>query len=84
VDIIAECISKIETPNGATSDKKQIKDFINNCDKEVFEKVAEAVNGNRDRVAIKPEHVKCGSCESEYDVPVAMDQANFFAVRSRA
>jgi len=84
VDIISECISKIETPNGATSDKAQIKEFINNCAKEIFDDVAEAVNGNRARVEIHPEHVKCGSCSGEYDVPVSMDQANFFAVRSRA
>jgi hypothetical protein len=84
VDLIADCISKIETPNGATADRNQIREFINNCDKAVFESVSEAVNGNRARVEIKPEHVKCGSCEKEYDVPVSMDQANFFAVRSRA
>jgi hypothetical protein len=84
VDIIAECISKIETPNGSTTDKAQIKGFINNCDKIIFEKVAEAVNGNREKVELKPEHVKCGSCSGEYDVPVTMDQANFFAVGSRA
>jgi hypothetical protein len=83
VDIIAECISKIETPNGAATDKAQIKQFINNCDKEIFEKISDVVNGNKERVDIKPEHVKCGSCEKEFDVPVTMDQANFFAVRSR-
>lgn len=84
VDLIADCISKIETPNGATSDRNQIRDFINNCDKVVFEQVSQAVNGNRERVEIKPEHVRCGECQGEYDVPVSMDQANFFAVRSRA
>lgn len=83
VDLIADCISKIVTPQGSTSDKRQIKDFINNCDRVVFEQVSTAVNSNRDRVEIRPEHVKCGSCQKEYDVPVTMDQANFFAVRSR-
>lgn len=83
VDIVADCISKIETPNGVTEDRALIKDFINNCDKLVFETVSNAVNVNREKIEIQPEHVKCGSCNGEYDVPVSMDQANFFAVRSQ-
>jgi hypothetical protein len=45
VDIIADCITKIETPDGITTDKAQIKDFINNTSKDVFEILDELDEG---------------------------------------
>ena len=48
VDIIADCITQIETPNGASTDKAQIKDFINNCSKDVFEKIQQHITGLRE------------------------------------
>ena len=41
VDIISDCISKIQTPDGVTSDKALIKEFINNCNKEVFQTLSD-------------------------------------------
>lgn len=82
VDIIAECISKIETPNGPTSDPAQIKEFINNCSKDVFDKISKHITGIREQIELKAQHVQCQDCHKEYDLPVTMDQANFFGVKS--
>lgn len=82
VDVIADCITSIETPNGSTSDKAQIKDFINNCEKDVFEKISKHVTDIKERIELKASNVKCGECESEFELPITMDQSNFFAVRS--
>jgi hypothetical protein len=81
VDLIAGCITKIETPDGAVSDAATIKEFIDNAPKEIFEKVAEHVKNLKEKVEYKP-IVKCNECTKEYDLPITMDQANFFAVRS--
>ena len=83
VDIIADCITKIETPDGATSDKVQIKDFINNTSKDVFEIIAGHLQLMKTEIELKAKDVKCGECEKEYNLPITMDQANFFAVRSQ-
>jgi hypothetical protein len=82
VDIIANCITKIETPNGPSTDKVQIKEFINNCPKELFEKISDHVTKMKEQVELKPQQVKCSECEKEYEMPITMDQSNFFAVRS--
>jgi hypothetical protein len=83
VDIIADCITKIETPDGATSDKVQIKDFINNTSKDVFEIISGHLQLMKNEIELKAKDVKCGECEKEYNLPITMDQANFFAVRSQ-
>jgi hypothetical protein len=82
VDIIADCITQIETPNGASTDKTQIKDFINNCSKDVFEKIQQHITGLKEQIELKAKDVKCGECEKEFSLPITMDQSNFFAVRS--
>jgi hypothetical protein len=82
VDIIADCITQIETPNGASTDKTQIKEFINNCSKDVFEKIQQHIAGLREQIELKAKDVKCGECEKEFSLPITMDQSNFFAVRS--
>jgi hypothetical protein len=82
VDIIADCITSIETPNGTSNDKKQIKEFIDNCSKDVFEKISTHISDIKSQIELKAQHVKCGECDHEFDVPVTMDQSNFFAVKS--
>lgn len=81
VDLIAGCITKIETPDGIVTDQEMIKDFINNAPKDIFEKIADHVKDLKEKVEYKPV-VRCNECTKEYDLPITMDQANFFAVRS--
>jgi hypothetical protein len=81
VDLIAGCITKIETPDGAVNDVSMIKEFINNAPKEIFEKIANHVKNLKEKIDYKPV-VHCNECSKEYDLPITMDQANFFAVRS--
>ena len=82
VDIIADCITSIETPNGTSTDKTQIKEFINNCSKDVFDNISNHIADIKSQIELKAQHVKCTECSHEFDVPVTMDQSNFFAVKS--
>jgi hypothetical protein len=82
VDIVAGCISKIETPDGSTEDAKFIKEFINNAPKDIFDKISTHVSGLKDRIEFKPVDVHCSECNVEFIMPITMDQSNFFAVKS--
>ena len=82
VDIIAGCIAKIESPNGTTEDPAHIKEFINNASKDIFDKLSSHITTMKDKVDMKPLQAKCTSCDSEFEMPVTMDQSNFFGVRS--
>lgn len=82
VDIIAGCITKIDTPNGSTDDPVYIKDFINNTSKEMFDKISTHVNNLKSNIEFKPLDVECSECHEKYSMPISMDQSNFFVVRS--
>ena len=82
VDIIAGCISRIDSPNGSTDDPKFIKEFVDNAGKEVFEKLSNHITGMKERIEMQPLDVSCQECNFDFVMPVTMDQSNFFAVRS--
>lgn len=82
VDVVATCISKIETPAGSTSDTGFIKEFINNAEGNVFKKISEHLDLQKNKVDVKTEKVQCGECKELYLLPITMDQSNFFGVRS--
>jgi hypothetical protein len=82
VDVIADCIIKIDTPDGSVEDKAMIKDFINNCSKDIFDKVSTHVTSMKDQLELKAQTVKCNECGSDFSMPISMDHSNFFAVKS--
>jgi hypothetical protein len=82
VDVVASCISQIDTPDGSSSDPAQINEFINNASKEVFDKISEHVSNLKSKLEMPPMDVQCESCEGKFIMPLVLDQSNFFAVRS--
>lgn len=82
VDVIADCITAIDTPDGSVSDKAMIKEFIANCSKDIFQKIQDHVIQMKELIEFKAQNVTCGECSKPFSLPVTMDQANFFAVKS--
>jgi len=82
VDLIADCITQIDAPEGPVTDKTIIKDFINNCTKDIFDKIAVHITSMKDQIEFKAQDVQCGECTKEFSLPITMDQANFFGVKS--
>jgi hypothetical protein len=82
VDVISGCITSIVTPEGEVSDAKLIAEFINNAPSDVFNKINEHVVGMKNDIEMSMQHVRCQSCDHEFDVNLTIDQSNFFDVRS--
>ena len=82
VDIIAGCVAMISTPDGNVTDQEQIQEFIRNSPRDVFDKISEHINDMKKNIELPIQHVSCNECGKEFDMPVTMDQSNFFAVRS--
>lgn len=82
VDIIANSITKIVTPEGECTDKAMILEFINNASKDIFEKIQAHIMNLKDQITLDIKGAHCQECQHQFDIPVTMDQANFFAVRS--
>lgn len=82
VDIIAGCVSQIDTPDGSSNDPDQIKEFIHNAPKDLFDMISAHIQDMKKNIEIPVQHVKCNDCGGEFDMPISMDQSNFFGVRS--
>ena len=82
VDIVAGCISKIDFPEGSVEDPEHIKEFVNNAPKNIFDTLANHIQDMKKKIEIPVQHVSCNSCNEEFDMPITMDQSNFFAARS--
>ena len=82
VDIIADCIVSVTTPEGTVTDHAMIKDFINNCSKDIFDKINVHITAMKDQIEMKAQAVPCAECQQTFDLPISMDQSNFFAVKS--
>jgi hypothetical protein len=70
-------------PDGQeVTDLVQIREFIHNAPRDVFESISNHVTEMKRKIELPVQHVTCDECLKEYDMPVTMDQSNFFAVRS--
>ena len=79
-------IFRIDSSAGQTDNARHIKEFIENADKEIFNKVQEHLDKLKDINAIKPilvpvsEEMKArGVKEDVIEVPLVFDPATFFA-----
>lgn len=82
VDIIADCVIKIDTPDGPVTDKEMIKEFINNSSSEHFDKIQNHLKSLKEQIEFKSRDVHCGECKEQFNMPITMDQSNFFGAKS--
>jgi hypothetical protein len=82
VDIIAGCVAQIDTPDGSSKDPEQIKEFIHNSPKQIFDMISNHITEMKKSIEIPNQIVKCNECTKEFEMPVSMDQSNFFGERS--
>jgi hypothetical protein len=78
VDVVANSVIQIDTPEGSVNDKAMILEFIQNSPKEVFSAINDHVTSMKDKIELKVNGVECGECSHKFDMPVTMDQTNFF------
>ena len=85
IDLVLSSIVSIDTPEGKVVDKQQIRDFFNNSDKIMFDKILKHLERMKEGYSIKPfkavstpEEVEKGA-PAEYEIPITFDQSNFFA-----
>lgn len=85
VDLIADSIYTIKTLDGTIVDDADfIKEYVQNADKTVFDKIQARINEMKDKnglqpliVAATPEQIEAGAPET-FEVPIGFDNASFF------
>ena len=85
IGIVEKSIFRIDSSDGSTDNPKHIKEFIENVDKEVFNKIQGHLDILKDANSIKPVQVTVtedmrarGITEDVIEVPLVFDPATFF------
>jgi hypothetical protein len=86
IGVVQSSIFRIDTPIGSTEDLTHIKEFIDNADKEVFDKVQKHLDKLREinsikpiRIAVTDELKEQGYTEDFIEIPLVFDPSTFFA-----
>jgi hypothetical protein len=84
VEMIAESVFYVKTPDNFVEDKTFIQEFIKNADAGLIQKIQDLINENKKTIGILPltvhateEQILAGVPES-YELPITMDNSNFF------
>lgn len=75
---MAQSISEIQAGDAVTSDVNYIEEFLQNCDRKIFNKIKDEIMALREQAELKPLKIKCPSCQNEYEQVFTMDMARFF------
>ena len=86
IGTISSTIYKIDSSNGSTDNPVFIKEFIDNVDKEIFEKIQKHLESLRENNSVQPitiavtdEMKENGITGDTLEIPLIFDASNFFA-----
>jgi hypothetical protein len=78
MELIANTIDYIVTPNITVSEKEFILDFLQHCDRNVYTEIRDYNAKLKLETEIKPLHIKCDNCGHEYEQSFTLNPADFF------
>lgn len=82
ITAIAHSISEIRTRDAIVTETAFIEEFLNKCDRSVFEQVRDHAVALRETSEIKPLKITCPNCQHGYDQSFTLDMARFFGSAS--
>lgn len=78
MDVMANTIDYIETPDTRVTEKEYILEFLVNSEKGVFELIKDTGLKLRESTQMKPLQMKCISCSHEYEQTFTLNISDFF------
>jgi len=82
VHALAQSIATIRTPNALVTEPEFIDEFLQNCDRGLFNQIRDHIISIKNDAEIKPIRIKCPECNHEYEQLMTLDMASFFAAAS--
>lgn len=78
MDVMANTIEYIQTPDTRVTEKEFILEFIVNSEKSVFELIKDTGLKLRETTQMKPLNMKCVNCSHEYEQTFTLNISDFF------
>ena len=82
INLISKSIAAIQVPGAVVTDIEQIKEFLQESDRNLFRKVRDHVIDLTQKTQIKPLDVECSECQHKYQQEINMDMTSFFETAS--
>jgi hypothetical protein len=82
VNILAQSIATIRTPQALVSEPEYIQDFLKNCDRNLFNQIRDFIIDLKEKSEMRPLKIVCDACKAEYEQTITMDMSSFFASAS--
>lgn len=82
VQAIAHSVAEIRTPDAVVSESKYVIDFLNNCDRQVFNKIKDHVLSLKEKSEMQPLKISCPACQHQFEQSFTLDMARFFGSNS--
>lgn len=82
IEALAQGIAAIKTPNALVTEESFIIDFLQNCDRNLFNQLRDRIINEKTKSELQPVQIKCAHCSNEYNQTLTLDMANFFAPAS--
>jgi hypothetical protein len=78
-DALKWSVAAVRTPSALVTEAEFVSEFLDNCDRRLFESIKEKIIELRQGSEVQPLQIKCNECGHEYQQLLTMDQSNFFA-----
>ena len=78
LQVVADTIEYVKTPETIVTDKQFIIDFLNNTDKQTSALIKDRSISLRDQNEIKPLDITCPHCQNQYKQRIVLNVTDFF------
>lgn len=82
VNALTQNIGVIKTPEAFVNDSENIRDFLENCDRTLFNRIRDHIIKIRTDSELKPIDLECSECHHQYTQSLTLDMTSFFGVAS--
>lgn len=76
--IVAKSVMYIKTPDAYVAEPEFILDFVEHCDKRMYEAIKTKLAALRESTEIKPLKIKCVECAHDYEQSFSLNISDFF------
>ena len=78
IGLLTNNINSVTVDGERVIDPEFIQDFLENCSRDVYNKIKQSIQTTLEKGKIPDVDVTCDSCQNQYKTSLEFDQANFF------
>jgi hypothetical protein len=77
-EIVLMTIESVEVGKTNVTERSYIAEWLINCDRDIFSKIKDHIDTNKDKWTLPTFPVECAECHQATNLNISMDQSNFF------